>query len=400
MALSVDPRRPRGPYAGPVIMQVARRIWAEPRAPHAPARVWRDWVLLVLVVAGAVTEGVLHTDVPWRPVAIVLTIGLAPALLWRRTHPLAVSAGVFGTVTVVDLASMVGGTPESVGLGAMVYVLVIIYALYRWGAGREVVLGSAVAAVAFGIGTLRDYTNLGEAVFGFVVVAFAAALGSTVRAVRTSRLRALDQVRLREREQLARELHDTVAHHVSAMVVRAQAGRVVAATRPEAAAEALAVIEAEGARTLAEMRTMVGALRGTEAAELAPTRGIADIEPLARSLGGDPPVRVLLTGALDDVGPAVGAAVFRIVQESLTNALRHARHATRIDVRVVGDDRQVRFTVTDDGDPSTSRVPGFGVVGMTERAALLGGTVSIGPGPDRGWVVDGMLPLRRVRANA
>ncbi|WP_239070963.1 sensor histidine kinase [Cellulomonas chitinilytica] len=379
-------------------MQVARRLWAEPRAPHAPVRVWRDWALLVLVVAGAVTEGVLRADVPWRPVAIVLAVGLAPALMWRRTHPLAVTTVVFGTLVVSDLASIVGGTAESIGLGTMGYVLVIVYALYRWGAGREVLLGSAVAAVAFGIGTVRDYTNLGEAVFGFVVVAFAAALGSTVRLVRTSRLRELDQVRLREREQLARELHDTVAHHVSAMVVRAQAGRVVAATRPEAATEALAVIEAEGARTLTEMRAMVGALRGSDDAELAPARGIADIEPLARSLGGDPPVAVQLTGALDDVGPAVGAAVFRIVQESLTNALRHARHATRIDVRVVGDDRQVRFTVTDDGDPGASRVPGYGVVGMTERAALLGGTVSIGPGPDRGWVVDGILP--RVRATA
>ncbi|WP_456821118.1 sensor histidine kinase [Cellulomonas sp. URHB0016] len=379
-------------------MQAVRRLWDEPRAPHAPTRVWRDWVLLALVVVGAVLEGTLRRDVPWRPVAIVLALGLAPVLMIRRTRPLAAVTVAFGAVMVTDLVSLAARTPASVGLGTTAYVLILVYALYRWGAGREVVLGSAVTAAAFTLGTVRDYTTWGDAVFGFVVVAFAAALGSTVRLVRTSRLRELDQVRMREREQLARELHDTVAHHVSAMVVRAQAGRVVAATRPEAAGEALAVIEAEGARTLREMRTMVGALRAGEDADLAPARGIADIEPLARSLGGDPQVDVQLTGALDDLGPAVGAAVFRIVQESLTNALRHARHATRIVVRVVGDDRQVCFTVTDDGDPATSRVPGYGMVGMTERAALLGGTVSIGPGPDRGWVVDGSLP--RVRATA
>jgi signal transduction histidine kinase len=381
-----------------VIKQAVRRLWDEPRAPHAPVRVWRDWVLLALVVVGSVLEGTLRTVVPWRPVAVVLALVLAPTLMIRRTRPLTAITVAFGAVILTDLASLAAGTPGSIGLGTMGYVLILVYALYRWGAGREVVLGSALTAVAFTLGIVRDYTTWGDAVFAFVIVAFAAALGSTVRLVRTSRLRELDQVRMREREQLARELHDTVAHHVSAMVVRAQAGRVVAANRPEAAAEALAVIEAEGARTLAEMRAMVGALRAADDADLAPARGIADIEPLARSLGGDPPVDVQLTGVLDDLGPAVGAAVFRIVQESLTNALRHARHATHIVVRVVGDDRQVRFTVTDDGDPGTSRVPGYGVVGMTERATLLGGTVSIGPGPDRGWVVDGILP--RVRATA
>jgi signal transduction histidine kinase len=398
LALSADPRCRPGPYAGPVITQAARRLWDEPRAPHAPVRVWRDWVLLALVVVGSVLEGTLRTEVLWRPVAVALALAVAPTLLVRRTRPLLAVTVAFGAVIVTDLVSLAAGTPGSVGLGTNGYVLILVYALYRWGAGREVVLGSAVTAVAFTLGLLRDHTTWGDAVFAFVIVALAAAIGSSVRLVRMSRLREVDEVRMREREQLARELHDTVAHHVSAMVVRAQAGRVVAATRPEAAAEALAVIEAEGARTLAEMRSMVGALRGAGAAELAPARGIADIEPLARSLGGDPPVDVQLAGALDDLGPALGAAVYRIVQESLTNVVRHARHVTRVVVRVVGEDRHVRFTVTDDGDPPALRVPGYGMVGMTERAALLGGTVEIGPGPDRGWVVDGVLPRARATA--
>ncbi len=106
-----------------------------------------------------------------------------------------------------------------------------------------------------------DSPTSAEASIGLVLLVFPAVLGASVRFWSTSRLRELDQVRLREREQLARELHDTVAHHVSAMVIRAQAGRVVAGSRPEAAVEALEIIEAEGSRTLAEMRSMVGALR-------------------------------------------------------------------------------------------------------------------------------------------
>jgi signal transduction histidine kinase len=200
-------------------------------------------------------------------------------------------------------------------------------------------------------------------------------------------------VRMREREQLARELHDTVAHHVSAMVIRAQAGRVVAETRPAAAAEALAVIEAEGSRTLAEMRVLVGALRDPAAedpADLTPGRGIVDIAALARS---DPRVEVSLTGDLDNLGPAVGAAVFRIAQESVTNAVRHARGAERVTVAVTGEPDAIRCAVTDDGEPVLGpRAVGYGIVGMTERASLLGGSIQAGPGDRRGWVVEAVIP--------
>src|ERR687888_2378315 len=108
-----------------------------------------------------------------------------------------------------------------------------------------------------------------------------AALGASIRYRASSRLREADQVRLREREQLARELHDTVAHHVSAIAVRAQAGRTVAASRPDAAVDALAVIEEAASRTLADLRALVGTLRDGEDADLAPQRGVADIARLA-----------------------------------------------------------------------------------------------------------------------
>ncbi|HEY5554462.1 MAG TPA: histidine kinase, partial [Cellulomonas sp.] len=277
---------------------------------------------------------------------------------------------------------------------SMVYLLLLVYALFRWGSGRELVIGSAIALALDTLSSVVDHAKIGDAIFGLVILVFTAVLGASVRLRATSRLRELDQVRLREREQLARELHDTVAHHVSAMVIRAQAGRVVAESRPGAAVEALEIIEAEGSRTLAEMRTMVSALRDRDDADLAPQRGVADIERLARSQGDEPLVEVHLSGDLEDLSPSVGAATYRIAQESITNAMRHARHASRIVVLVAGERDAIRLTVRDDGDAvSTIRTrDGYGVVGMTERATLLGGTIQVGPGPDRGWAVDAVLP--------
>ena len=113
---------------------------------------------------------------------------------------------------------------------------------------------------------------------------------------------------------------------------------------------ALEVIEEAASRTLVEMRAMVGVLRDGEEPDLAPQRGVADIERLARDAAHGPRVDVQLSGDLDELRPSVGAAMYRLAQESITNALRHARHATRIDVRVAGEDDCVRLTVRDDGD--------------------------------------------------
>ena len=271
---------------------VVRWLRDEPRAAAPPPLDWRDWALVAVLLLTAVLEGIFRDDVPWRPVAIVLAVALVFPLLWRRTHPLAVVAVVFGTVIVLSLVELINGPDTSVGLNTMVYVVLFPYALLRWGSGREVILGLPIIVVAGVLGIASDYTNLGEAVGGFLFLMFPAVLGALVRFWMTARTREIDQVRLREREQLARELHDTVAHHVSAMVVRAQAGRVMAASDPEAAIDALRVIEEEGSRTLAEMRTMVGALRDREDADLTPQNGVADIKRLARNVDDQPRVHV------------------------------------------------------------------------------------------------------------
>ncbi len=198
---------------------------------------------------------------------------------------------------------------------------------------------------------------------------------------------------------MARELHDTVAHHVSAIAVQAQAGRTLAASRPDVAVGVLQVIEEEASRALAEMRAMVGALRQGEETDLAPQRGVADIEGLAHSLGNRPRVDVELSGDLDNLGPSVEAAIYRLTQESLTNAVRHARHATLINIYVAADDDCVRLSVRDDGDPSlygAGSSSGYGLVGMAERAKLLGGTLEAGPRPDRGWTVTAVLPRKGI----
>jgi signal transduction histidine kinase len=184
-----------------------------------------------------------------------------------------------------------------------------------------------------------------------------------------------------------------VAHHVSAIAIQAQAGRTVAGSDPAAATRALDIIEGEASRTLAEMRTMVGVLRRGEAADMAPQPGVADIARLATE-SGVPRVRVEISGDLGQLRPSVDAAMYRLAQESITNARRHARNATTISVQVSGDKSSIRLTVHDDGEkpiPVDDTI-GFGLAGMAERAKLLGGSFTAGPHPSRGWHVEAVVP--------
>jgi signal transduction histidine kinase len=242
-----------------------------------------------------------------------------------------------------------------------------------------------------------DFTGAVDATGGLVVLLFAAALGVSIRYRRIVRTQQFEQVRSNERETLARELHDTVAHHVSAIAIQSQAGQLLARSRDlGGASEALKVIEEEASRTLSEMRAMVGTLRHDNGASpLFVQRGVSDIEQLATAEGAPGPrIDVEQRGDLNDLRPSVQAALFRIAQESMTNAKRHARHATRVHILVAGDTDTVRLSVTDDGvrSPSGPRRPGYGLMGMAERATLLGGTFEAGPGPERGWTVRALIP--------
>ncbi|MFE7583710.1 sensor histidine kinase [Streptomyces gardneri] len=378
-----------------------RTLWTEPRPPDAPARVWRDWALLAASLGAVALEATLRENVVWRPVAVVFAVWLCLLPLWRRTRPLAMVTLGFGSVILLQLASLVAAPGEHVGLDTGLVVLVLVYALPRWGSGRETVLGSAVILTAFVLGVVADDIPAAEQVGGFVFLWLPGLIGAAVRFWGTARERQLEQVRSREREQLARELHDTVAHHVSAMVISAQAGRVLAGTDPSAAVDALEGVEEEGARTLEEMRAMVAALRDRGAgAELAPPAGVADLERLVRTPGGRLRVDLGLDGELDTLPPAVDAAVYRIVQESVTNALRHAVDATEVVVRVAAERHTVRVSVRDNGRRTGRGRDGYGLTGLRERATLLGGTLQAGPGADQGWHVEAELPRGRTESGA
>ncbi|MFF3442207.1 sensor histidine kinase [Streptosporangium sp. NPDC002721] len=373
------------------MLPLVRSVWDEPRPPDPPRRVWRDWALVGVLVPIAVLEGVLRPDLPWRAVSVAVTVGLIPTLLWRRSRPLPVVAIVFGTTSLAPL--LTGG--ESAETYTMGYLLIVVYSLFRWGAGREAVIGLVIMVAAVHLSVVSGRLAPADLVAAFAVMFSAAALGGALRYRARARMRELDQVKMLEREQLARDLHDIVAHHVSAMAIRAQAGIATSASRPNAATEALHVIEAEASRALAEMRAMVRVLRRNQAADLAPGRRVTDLRQLASRGASGPSVDVEISGDLDGLPPSVEAAVYRLAQESVTNARRHARHATRVEVRVTADDTSVRLRVSDDGDTASVRPsapPGYGLIGMIERAELLGGTCEAGPDPDRGWTVTAVLP--------
>ena len=378
------------------MINTVRQLWAEPEVPNPPARVWRDWVLAGAVVVIAALEALLRDDLGWPVFAFATGVVIAAATLWRRTHPLVTVAVVFGTHMLSDMTPHFGAGLSSM-LGSSVVLVVMPYTVGRWASGRIAVYSIAIMFLSSAPHSGENSIHsVGNAVAAIIFFTLPAVIGVAVRYRSASRVRETDQAKMREREQLARELHDTVAHHVSAIIIQAQAGSTVAATNPQAAVAALAVIEAEASRTLAEMRFMVSALRQGEAPALNPQRGIADIVHLAHSRTEAPTVDVQVADSLGEVQPAVNAAIYRLAQESITNAIRHARHATRVDVRVAADADCVRLTVRDDGDPTTfnpQAASGYGLIGMRERAKLLGGTLEAGPAAaGRGWAITAVLP--------
>ena len=376
-----------------MIRNVFRALWAEPRPLHPPARAWWDWALVAALVLWSVVETLLREESAWRPLVLAVSVVVALSLLWRRTHPLATVAVAFGALTAVDIAR-VFGPDEATLLFSVAAVLMLPYSLFRWGSGREAVIGVAPIMVWLAVTHVADPDGVAEVAAAYGFFATSAALGALSRYHANVRIQDIEQAKLRQRNQLARELHDTVGHHVSAIAIQAQAGRALAASDPDRALATLETIEEAASRALKEMRAMVGVLRNGAEPDFAPQPGVGDIAQLAHHVGGPPRVDVDLSGDLDDVSPSVGVALYRIAGEAVNNAVRHARHATRILVQVADEGEQVRLTVRDDGDGSAAghTSSGYGLVGMAERASLLGGTLRAGPDPGGGWTIDAVLP--------
>lgn len=375
-----------------MVRSALRALWAEPRPARPPVRVWRDRALAAVLVSWSVVETVVRRDPAPRPVVLAISLVIVLALLWRRTRPLGAVAVAFGTLVAFDVARIVA--IDGTGLTSIAAVLVLPYSLFRWGAGREAALGLGLILGWLAVTLAVDPTDPAGVVAGYGFFLFSAALGASIRYHAGARTRDIEQAELRQRSQLARELHDTVGHHVSAIAIQAQAGRALAASHPDRALATLDTIEEAASRTLEEMRAMVRVLRDGAEPDLVPQPGVTDIGRLARSVGGSPRVDVRLSGDLDDLDPSVGTALHRIAREAVTNAVRHARHATRVTIDVADEGGLVRLTVRDDGGASSRTPPGYGLLGMAERASLLGGTLRAGPDPHGGWTVDAVLPKR------
>src|SRR5262245_27200332 len=179
---------------------------------------------------------------------MLLGLALTPTLLWRRSHPRAAVAVAFLTMGVATWVMAPMGD-----LNTIAYLLILPYSLVRWGSGRQIVTGTAALAVGVGLCVAADPSGVLAALLSsYAILGAVAALALAFRYRASARVRELDQVKLMERERLARDLHDTVAHHVSAMAIRAQAGLATAGTDPGAPVDALRVIEAEASRTLTE----------------------------------------------------------------------------------------------------------------------------------------------------
>jgi signal transduction histidine kinase len=348
--------------------------------------------VLALALALLVAFEVVDSDVV-TPVALGLAAGAAPALTlaWRRRVPLLPCVAVLGASAVIGAQAGGGLTPQTL----LVTVAVACYSVAAFGTQRQARAGLAVVLA----GVLA--AEPGDVVVQWPLYAGIWAAGRLVRRYRelaeTLERERAEHARLaivEERARISRELHDVVAHSVSTMVVQAGAERLaVQDERPETA-EVLAGIEDTGREALAEMRRLLGMLRrdGDELA-LAPQPSLAHLEALAVRMGrAGLPTTIEVQGEPLRLPPGIDLAAYRIVQEALTNALKHSR-GTQARVLVRYEPGAVELEIVDDGIPQTAGAGGHGLAGMRERVALYGGRLDAGPRPGGGYAVSAQLPI-------
>jgi len=344
-------------------------------------------VVLLLAETAAVAR---HAS--YSATEIVLALAATLALVWRRDHPVAVVAFITALMVVTPEA---GGRPLPIQLAVALYTLAAAGGAAARPVGLVSIVVSAVTLVAHG-----------EAGDGFVRILFAAAawlLGDSLRTRRSYLLELEEKAARLEREResesrraaaeeqarIARELHDVVAHALGVIVVQAGAADDVFDTDPERARGPIKAIDAAARTALADLRRVLGLLH----ADYAPQPGLDQLEPLVdqvRATGLD--VSLAISGARRPLPAAVDLSAYRIVQEALTNVLKHA-HAEHVDVRLgYGDELAVE--VRDDGRATLNgNGTGNGLVGMRERVALLGGTVETGSAPGGGYRVAASIPI-------
>ncbi|MFD5618842.1 sensor histidine kinase [Streptomyces yangpuensis] len=372
----------------------------------------RPWVvdlgLTVLVQLAVTMPFVLPREpglppVTWASYAVT-TLGVLP-LVWRRRRPVLVLVAILLIGGVYKVVLDGPGQPLPYA-GLMAFYTV---ALQCPGRVRAVVGAGSVVAVAasvgLGTGTARELSftlfcagaayALGR--LQYTRQAYTAAVEDRAEQLeRANRIEA-EQAVARERARIAREMHDVLSHAVSIMIVQAEAGPVAVRRAPERAEAAFEAISETGREAMAQLRTMLGVLREADGpAPREPQPGVAALPALLeRVRRGGPEIAYEETGEVRGLPPAVDTAVYRIVQESLTNVVKHAR-ARRVDVRLHHGGRELEITVTDDGrgpadgggsggsgsGSGVSTGGGHGLIGIRERAAAHGGSARCGPRPD------------------
>ncbi|WP_316773840.1 sensor histidine kinase [Streptomyces sasae] len=341
---------------------------------------------------------------------LALQAGLVLPLLWRRRRP----AAAFAAVAAVFVLQWSLGA----ALRADVALFVALYSLALHGRLRQLPWACAATAAAMVLVAVRASVavSVWDALFFLLSTATAAlALGLVVR-IRRAQLAGLRDRAARleierdqrsrlaaatERTRVAREMHDIVGHNLSVIITLADAGAYASDLAPERGKEALQLIGDTGRQALGELRRVLGVLRETAGAspggpELSPQPGIADIDALCanvRAAGLEIVYRT--SGDVDALDSGVQLTTYRIVQEALTNTLKHADPDACVHLAVVEKDTRLTIRVRDTGPaaPPGPHEEGHGLVGMRERAALYGGTVSAGPASGGGWSVEAVLDL-------
>jgi signal transduction histidine kinase len=366
---------------------------------------------LLIDIAASVTA--------WPAVTVVAAVTVPLVVLLRR-HPgarlvptaavaigLSITISVFSTAAVAALLGIAGPVSALSFTEQLALAVLVVTVLHRCPLPQALVLTAAAAVAIVGSPAMRMTENVasGLSVTSALGWGGAVAVGLVLREIDTRRRAAVEDTRSAERMELARELHDVVAHHVTGIVVAAQAAAVVARTSPDDVDRALAAIEHAGTDALTAMRRMVGVLRGQDAegartpgAELAEVRTLVQrFDPDARlvHLSTDPGLEHAV------LPPGVAATGYRVVQEALTNVRRHAPHVATVEVDVRIREEALLVSVRNDGVPPapvSGRVGGgFGLVGMGERVAALDGTFTAGPTAPGVWTVAVRLPLRGAR---
>ncbi|MFI5527683.1 sensor histidine kinase [Kitasatospora sp. NPDC051853] len=356
-----------------------------------------------LVAAGACTLNVLSYVFFGDPtgehrvsvVGLLLVAAAALPLLFRRSRPLPVLAAV---VLLDVLATLLLRLPTHFGAT----LIVGVFSVARACPPRVTAVAAvATAALLSWSQTYDRAVTWQESISPLLSVLFVVGGGLAVnrwqREVAANRQLLADRAVADERRRIARELHDIVAHHITTMQLMAGGARANLAN-PEVAREALVTLEASGRLALREMRQLLDVLRtGDEPddAPAAPQPGVEDLDRLvAESERAGLPAVLTVDGARRPLPPTVGLTVYRIAQEALTNARKHAGPA-RAEVRLTYRPESVAVEVRDDGaGPSPEAGPGgYGLVGMRERVTLHGGTLTAGPLPEGGFAVLADLPL-------